>query len=204
MRVPILALAAPSGIVLLAWWLYQMRPTTAMLWLLGIGLGITLHRTRFCIAAAFRDTYLFRDTGPAKALLLALSLSSLTFGVLQIAAARVGQTLPGNLYPISAATIAGALIFGIGIVPAGGCVCSALLRLGEGHVRYVWTLAGLLAGSLLGAYHRPWWEGLTGSAAPLHFPTVLGWPLAAMLYLGLFSALYGLITWWETRKAVSP
>lgn len=193
------ALTAPTAAVGMAWVLYGMRPATAVLWMLGIALGIALHRSRFCVAAGFRDSVLFHDAGPARAILLALALSTFSFGWLQHAAQAAREPLPGNLYPISAATITGATLFGIGLVPAGGCACSTLLRLGEGHVRFLWTLGGLILGSLGGAYHFGWWEQLIGQIPALHLPALVGWPVAIGLNMALLGALALLLTWWEKR-----
>lgn len=187
----------------MAWWLYQIRPQTAGLWLAGLALGVALQRSRFCIAAAFRDTVLFYDTGPARGLLLALALSTLTFGLMQYQAHLHGAPLPGNLYPISAGTVAGAVLFGIGLVPAAGCACSTLLRVGEGHLRFFWTLLGLIIGSVAGAYHFGWWEGLLGITAPVHLPAVLGWPAAIALQAAALAGILRLLIWWE-RKEPNP
>ncbi|HEY3368027.1 MAG TPA: YeeE/YedE thiosulfate transporter family protein [Symbiobacteriaceae bacterium] len=199
-RRALFALLAPSGVLAIGWWLYQMKPQTAGLWLAGIVLGVAMHRSRLCIAAAFRDSVLFHDTGPAKAILLALALSAVSFGWMQHQALQQGLRLPGNLYPITAGTVAGAFLFGMGMIPAGGCACSTLLRLGEGHLRFLWTLLGLTAGSLLGAYQYGWWEAVLGKTAPVHLPALLGWPLAAALEAVVFVGLFCLLRWWEQRE----
>jgi len=195
---------APSGLVAITWLLLQAESRTALLWLLGLALGFALHRSRFCVAAAFRDSVLFRDVGLARAVILALALSTLTFSVIQYTASTAGQPVPGNIYAISAATLVGAVLFGIGLVPAGGCACSTLLRLGEGHSRYLWTLLGLLTGSLAGASHFGWWEGLWGILPPIHLPAVIGWTATLTLQMALFSALALLLNWWEKKGCESP
>jgi len=195
------ALLAPSAVLLAGWGLYQLRPATAALWLLGLALGAALQRSRFCVAAAFRDSILFHDGGPAKAVLLALALSSVAFGWMQYGALARGEAPPGNLWPVSPATVVGSVLFGIGIVPAGGCAISTLLRLGEGHLRFLWTLIGLIIGALLGAYQYGWWQQFGGMSDSFHFPTEFGWPGAIALQTLLLGGAYALLTWWE-RKGI--
>lgn len=194
------ALSAPSAVLAVGWWVYKHHPPAALLWLLGIALGAALQRTRFCTAAAFRDSVLFGDTRMARTLLLALAISSVTFGLIQ-AVRWPGGELPPAVQPLSAGTLAGPILFGIGMVPAGGCAGSTLLRLGEGHLRFLWTVFGLVVGSLLGAYHYGWWERLLGSAEPVYLPAALGWPAAAALQGLLLAAVYLVIRWLERREA---
>lgn len=196
-RQAIIALTAPSVVLGVAWWLYQHAPTTAWVWLLGILLGAVLQRSRYCIAAAFRDSVLFFDTGPARSVLLAIALSSVTFAVFQAGS----PGLPAAIQPVTAGTLVGPFLFGVGMIPAGGCAGSALLRLGEGHLRFLWTLLGLVLGSLLGAYQYGWWEGLLGNAGPVYLPALLGWPGALALQAALLAALFLVLRWWERKGA---
>lgn len=202
MRLPaVVALLLPTAVLAVAALLFQRSPVAAGLWLLGLVMGAGLQRTRFCVAAAFRDAVLFFDTGPARAVLLALALSSVTFGGLQFAAWRAGGPVPGGIQPATAGTVVGALLFGVGMLPAGGCVASTLVRLGEGHLRYAWTLLGITLGSLLGAHQYGWYERLLGSTASAHLPALVGWPAALLLQAGLLVLAYRLLIWWEAKGA---
>ncbi|HLN62406.1 MAG TPA: YeeE/YedE thiosulfate transporter family protein [Symbiobacteriaceae bacterium] len=199
-RKALFALTAPSAVLLVAWWLFEQTPTAAAIWLLGILLGAVLQRSRYCIAGAYRDAILFGETGLARSVLLALLLSSITFGVVQALRWPSGQ-LPLAVQPLTAGTLVGPVLFGIGMIPAGGCGGSTLLRLGEGHLRFLWTLLGLILGSLAGAYHYGWWADLLGTAAPVYLPAALGWTGALLLQAGLLFAFYLLIRWWERKGA---
>lgn len=197
----VLALVLPSAAAAVGWWLYQDRPATALLWGLGLLLGWALSRSRLCIVAAFRDSILFGDTGPAMAVLLALALSLPGFAFVQASIIGQGGPLPGSLSPVGPLTLVGAVLFGIGSVPAGGCAITTLVRIGEGHVRFLFTLVGLLAGALLGAYQYGWWVGLTGALDPVHLPGVLGWP-GALVAEGLLLGLLGLLLRWWSRRGM--
>lgn len=197
-------LGGPSLVLLAGWGLYHVRPTTGLLWIIGLLLGAALHRSRLCVAAAYRDPVLFGDTGPAKAVLLALGLSLVGFGLLQYQALAGGLPVPGNIYGVSPALLVGAFLFGIGMVPAGGCTITMVLRLGEGHLRFLWTLLGLLAGALMGAWHYGWWQKLGAGIGPVHLPTVLGWGGAIAVEAGLIGAIWLLLSWWERKGADKP
>jgi uncharacterized protein len=199
-RNALFALTAPSAVLLVAWWLFKHHPAAAATWLLGVTLGAVLQRSRYCIAAAYRDTILFADTGLAHSVLLALAISSITFAAVQALRWPDGQ-VPLAVQPITAGTFVGPVLFGIGMIPAGGCGGSTLLRLGEGHLRFLWTLLGLILGSLAGAYHYGWWARLAGTAAPVYLPAALGWPGALLLQAGLLFTLFVLIRWWERKGA---
>jgi uncharacterized membrane protein YedE/YeeE len=192
-------LLGPSLTLLIGWGLFHVRPATGLLWGLGLLLGIALHRSRFCVAAAVQDAILFADTAPAKAVLLALALSLAGFGTLQYLAMAAGAPLPGNIYAITPATVVGALLFGIGSVPAGGCTITLVLRLGEGHLRFLWTLLGLLAGALAGAWHYGWWMELGGAVGPVHLPTALGWTGAVAVEAALIGSVWLLLSRWERK-----
>ncbi|MFZ5827888.1 MAG: YeeE/YedE thiosulfate transporter family protein [Bacillota bacterium] len=198
------ALLAPTGVVAVAWALREADGRTAVMWLMGVLLGVALQRSRFCVAAAYRDALLFRDTGVTRAILLALILSTLTFAWIQFQQVSAGGELPGQIQSVSAGTVGGSLLFGIGIIPAGGCACSTLLRVGEGHLRFLYTLLGLVAGSVLGAYHFEWWSSLAGTIPPVHLPSLLGWPQAVALQGLVLGGLLWLAGWWERHGEAHP
>jgi uncharacterized membrane protein YedE/YeeE len=193
------ALMAPTGVLLVAWWLWGHSTRAALLWLLGLALGAVLQRSRYCVAAAYRDAVLFFDTGMARSVLLAVTVASVTFGAIQ--AARWPGGLPLAAQPLTAGTLAGPVIFGIGKIPAGGCAASTLLRLGEGNLRFLWTLIGLVLGSLLGANHYGWWLKLLGASDPVYLPALFGWPAAVLIQAVLLLGVFLVIRWWERKGA---
>ncbi|HEY5997522.1 MAG TPA: YeeE/YedE thiosulfate transporter family protein, partial [Candidatus Deferrimicrobiaceae bacterium] len=123
----------------------------------GLVSGFVMHRADFCIAGAFRDLFLFRKTFMLRVLLLLVASSMLLFE----GARRLGL-LP--LYPfpllgaVSPANFGGGLLFGIGMVLAGGCVIGTLYRSGSGNVPAMAAMAGLVLGSGLYAEIHPAWS----------------------------------------------
>ncbi|MDD7569570.1 MAG: YeeE/YedE family protein [[Actinobacillus] rossii] len=99
--------------------------------LCGFLFGFVLQRGRFCITGAFRDMYVTKNNKMFIALLIAITVQSVGFfllneiGVLNVAPAE-------NFAPI--AVLIGAFVFGIGIVLAGGCATGTWYRAGEGLI----------------------------------------------------------------------
>lgn len=99
--------------------------------LCGFLFGFVLQRGRFCITGAFRDMYVTKNNKMFIALLIAITVQSVGFfllneiGVLNVAPAE-------NFAPI--AVLVGAFVFGIGIVLAGGCATGTWYRAGEGLI----------------------------------------------------------------------
>lgn len=98
---------------------------------LGILFGFVLQRGRFCITGAFRDLYIARNSKMLVALLIAISVQSIGFFTLR-------QTGLITVEPASnlalTSVVTGSLLFGFGIVLAGGCATGTWYRAGEGLV----------------------------------------------------------------------
>lgn len=173
---------------------------------LGLGLvaGFAMHRSDFCLAGMFRDFFLFRSTRLLRSLALLVAVTMVLFE-----AARLAGLLPRFpfllLGPPNALTPIGGLVFGVGMVLAGGCVVGTLYKLGAGSALAATAFAGLVLGSGLYAELHPWWRAWAGSAVlwPEGFtvPQALGvspsWFVAAGTAgsLALFSRWYGQGVW---------
>ncbi len=122
--------------------------------LIGFLCGIILYRGDYCMVAMLRDFFLIRDTTLLRSFVLYFLVTSLLFHV----GGRTGMLPfqpPPTFAPASAATLAGGLLFGIGIVLAGGCVVGTLYKMAGGSLVNWIGFAGILAGSLLYAEIHP-------------------------------------------------
>ncbi len=158
--------------------------------LCGCMLGYALHRARFCFAGAFRDFLLFKDGGLLKALIVSLMLSTILFAGVQSFRLSTSGILPGNFYPIGLYTIVGGILFGIGMVVAGGCVCSIFLRLGEGFKVFVFVFIGLVAGSMVGAAQYSWWAEKFTWLKPVFLGDIGNWGVAILVQITILALLY--------------
>lgn len=175
----------------------------SLFWLTGISFGFILQKSRFCFTAAIRDPYLTGGTMLTRAVLIALAITSIGFTAIKYGDFARGLPISGQSYvvPISIATAAGAFIFGIGMVIAGGCASGTLMRVGEGFTIQMVALFFFVVGSLWGAHDFGWWKLnfiLKGKAVFL--PDVLGWFGAIFVQLLVIAILYILAEKWGIRK----
>ncbi len=98
--------------------------------LLGAVLGYVLQRSRFCVTGAFRDLYLARSMRYFVPFLLAIAIQAI--GVAALTGVGVIAPEPATFAPL--AVIGGGLVFGIGIIMAGGCATGTYYRAGEGLI----------------------------------------------------------------------
>lgn len=143
---------------------------------LGVGtlIGIILRGSRFCFTAAFRDPFVSGNTRVLRGIILAMIVSTIGFAVIQanyIHQKGVNYDLiPGAVSSVGIHVMIGAFIFGIGMVIAGGCASSVLMRIGEGHVSHWIVLLGFIIGTLLGAKdYSFWYEWIIKDAKTIYF-----------------------------------
>lgn len=131
---------------------------------LGIVAGFIMHRSDFCVAGMFRDLFIFKRSMMLRSLLLLIVCSTILFD-----AARQLGLLPLYPFPLLASpsltNFAGGLIFGIGMVLAGGCVVGVLYKMGSGSLLGATAVTGLIIGSGIYAEIHPWWSALTSKGA---------------------------------------
>ncbi|KGE71002.1 YeeE/YedE family protein [Spirochaeta lutea] len=111
--------------------------------LLGVVLGWALQRGGFCMNSAFRSIVFEKDKSLLRAWFLVL--------VINIPGVTLLQDL-GVLYPQTAplfwpALIVGGLMFGVGMVLAGGCASGTYYRAGRGMLGSWGALVGFLIGT---------------------------------------------------------
>lgn len=172
-------------------------------WLTGIAFGFILQRSKFCFAAAIRDPYLIKGTSLTKAMLIAFAVTTIGFTAIKYGAYINNQAIPGqgSIAPISFATIVGGVLFGIGMVLAGGCASGVLMRSGEGFQMQILTLIFFIIGSLWGAHDYGWWyKAFISKAKAIFLPDVLGWSGALLVQLLFIALLYILADKWESKN----
>lgn len=175
------------------------------IWLIGLGFGYFLQRSRFCFTAAFRDPTLTGGTTLAKALLIGLAFATVGFAALQYGTSGgdVFSKMPGNIKPVGLQTVVGAFLFGLGAVIAGGCASGTLMRVGEGFIMQMVSLIFFIVGSVLGVWAYPVWKQLllVEGTKKLYLPVVLGgWIPALIVQFGLLLGLWALADWLSIRK----
>jgi hypothetical protein len=122
----------------------------AVIVLAGFAIGYIMRSSRLCFARAFREPYITGEGAMTKAVILALLVG------MPIAALLFQKKVIDPYLAIPATfwigSLAGGVIFGIGMVFAGGCASGSLWRMGEGHLK-LWVTMFFFA-----------WMGSTASA----------------------------------------
>lgn len=190
-------------VILTGFFLFRFSPMVAFFWISGIAFGYILQRSRFCFVAAFRDPVLTGSTSVTRGVLVALALTTIGFTAIKYFYYFTGQAIPGQSYiqSIGLNTVVGGIIFGIGMVIAGGCASGMLMRIGEGFEVQLITLCGFFFGTMLGNNHLVWWNThFMWIKDGVFLPDVFGWAGALIIQLLLIGLLYGLTKKWEEKQ----
>ncbi len=159
---------------------------------IGLVAGFVMHRSDFCVTAMFRDLFLVNDRFLLRMLVLLVVVSMFAFELARLGGQLTPYPFP-LLGPASLTTLVAGVLFGIGMVLAGGCVVGTLYKLGAGSVVAAVAFVGLLVGSALYAEWHPWWSDLARSTmlhSAVTLPQLLGLQPG---YLILPLALLGLV-----------
>ncbi|KUO64079.1 MAG: transporter [Gracilibacter sp. BRH_c7a] len=181
----------------------------AIYWIFGISFGIVLQKSRFCFTASLRDPVLTGSTTLTRAVLIAFMVATVGFGAIQFKALLSGVAgVPGNIFPVGLHTAIGAIMFGIGMVIAGGCASGTLMRVGEGFMQQWIAIVFFVVGSVWAARDFGWWsvnvimptsisDGVTKG---FHLPTAFGWGFAFFGQLIILAAIFLFADWYEKKK----
>ncbi len=185
----------------LAWFLNAGLWKTGAAMLFGVGFGLVIERGRICFTNAFREMWITRQGHLARAIALAMIVSTVGFAV------EVGAGAKVKVEAASAGALVGGLLFGIGIVLAGGCETGWMYRSMQGYVQLWMAGIGTLVGTIILAYGWDHWgiyDVLVKGSTKVNLGESLGWPVAIFLTIGLLAAWFLFATWWESRPAPLP
>ncbi len=172
-------------------------------WGFGIAFGYILQRSRFCFTAAFRDPCITGSTSVTRAVLVAVAVASVGFWAIKYASIMANADSNLNMIgvaPIGLPLAVGAVLFGIGMVIAGGCASGTLMRVGEGFTMQMLSLVFFIAGSFWGAHDMNFWSRFNENAPKIFLPNVFGW-FGAIVVQGLIIVLlYIAAVKWQEKK----
>lgn len=198
-----IALVATAIVIGFGFYLNQYNSKMVVYLLFGLAFGVVLQRARFCFTASMRDPWITGSTSITRAVLVACSLATIGFAGIKYAAFTSGSEIPGmgNVGQISLALALGAVLFGIGMVIAGGCASGTLMRVGEGFTMQMISLVFFVIGSLWGAHDMGWWRAVVIKDAPAVFlPDVFGWLGALLVQFLIIVLLYIASVKWQQKK----
>jgi uncharacterized membrane protein YedE/YeeE len=132
----------------------------------AFAIGFVIHRSRFCFARVIREPMMTAEGEMPRAMMLTLAIA-IPLGALLI---QKGTVDPYVAIPTTfwVGSLLGGIIFGIGMIFAGGCGSGSLWRVSEGHIKlmvamffFAWT------GSLFGGLFKK--IGLTTADIDIDF-----------------------------------
>ena len=167
-------------------------PKLGMAILFGLAFGLIIERAQVCFTSAFRDLWITGRTQMAKAIIAGMAVG--TIGIYSY----VQLGMDPKIFWAGPNAVIGGLLFGFGIVLAGGCETGWMYRAVEGQVHYWWVGLGNVIGSTLLALV---WDDLAPAIATNYDKVNLlkelgpqGGLLATYVMLGIS---LGLVLWWE-------
>jgi len=169
--------------------------------LLGMTLGIVNQRSRLCFVQAFREPFMTGDSVMTKGVIVALVVSVIGFAIFKwTVVERAEEFVRPTFWQGS---LIGGLVFGIGMVLAGGCGAGTIWRAGEGHVKLWIALFGyILSASLFRAFLQS--SGLIPKLGKAIFlPEVLGWEFTLIVVFGVLLLWYLAVIWNEATGKFS-
>ena len=164
--------------------------------LFGWIFGWLIQKGQVCFTSAFRDLWISGRATMTKALVWGMAVQSVGTAVF------IAQGIPAKVMWAGPNALIGGLLFGIGIVIAGGCETGWMYRAMEGQVHF-WMVG---IGNIIGAAALTllWDQGIYQKlAAPwpkVDLVRTLGWPGAFVVVYGFLSLLYIFARMIEKRK----
>ena len=122
--------------------------------LIGLALGIVFERGRFCFFCIFRDSIESRKNNGFLSVITALAVGAIGYAIvfgMYLPDTSVEYLPPGaHIGPTSWVLAVAALAFGFGMALSGACISGHLYRIGQGSLRAIPALIGVLFGLGLG------------------------------------------------------
>jgi uncharacterized membrane protein YedE/YeeE len=170
----------------------------SLLFLIGVGLGISLLHALFGFTGGWRFFIRDRNSAGVRAQILLLAATSMVFFPI------VGKAIPGiegaaAMGQVGISVLVGAFLFGMGMQLGGGCGSGTLFTVGWGHVDMLITLAFFIIGATLGSAHLHWWLELP-NIGKVSLIAEMGWLPGLLLQLFVFVLLYVLVRYLDIKK----
>lgn len=163
--------------------------------LFGAAFGILIERGQICFTSAFRDLWISGRATMTKAIILGMAISSVATLII---------ILVYGLDPITKiaapSTFVGGLLFGLGIVMAGGCETGMMYRLMEGQIVFLPVFIGNILGATALAYawdHMGVYNLLVKSGSPINLITTMGPAAALIVTLIVLAGGFAIAAYWQ-------
>ncbi len=192
----VIVLACAAALALL----YDVNTDTVFIGfvLVGVMIGFVLQRSRFCIVRALREPFIGGDARPSVAIMAGILVGLVAFVVIKFMGLGSETSMVASSFWLPA--LVGGIIFGFGMTIAGGCTVGSTWRAGEGHVKLMLSLVGIvIAMPLTAEYIMPGFvNGLPDSMKEQIFlPNEIGYTASVLLMILIIFVWYMIVKWNE-------
>jgi uncharacterized membrane protein YedE/YeeE len=186
-------------LVIAAFYVYSVFDQTELGGLLFFGslIGLIMHRSRFCFVRAFRCPFMTGDAEMVK--IVAMSLMIYGMGTAVIKWAWIQEPSMGVNHNFWIGSLLGGVIFGIGMLLAGGCASSTLWRIGEGQTKMVVTLIAFAVTNSLLATTLKNLDIYDKMGQGLFIPDTLSWYVTVPSFL-VFFVFWAFVAIWNEKS----
>ncbi|MCL6561748.1 MAG: selenium metabolism membrane protein YedE/FdhT [Firmicutes bacterium] len=182
------------------------HPIWGLAGLFGAAFGILIQRGQVCFTAGLRNLWLFGDGTLAKAILLGMAVQSIGTAIF------IYKGVPPIIHWASLGALLGGVMFGVGIVVAGGCETGWMYRLMEGQMQFLSVAVGNVVGATVLAYGWDHWGIYQALVAPwpeVNLIHTWGWLGGLVATFAFLAALWAVVAWRERtfriqRQARAP
>jgi len=199
---PVMGAVALLTLLLLAFLYHWIgyKPQAGFL-LFGVVFGVIFQRSRFCLVRAFREPFMTGEADHTRAAALALTICMVGFSILKSMDLKDAKdwVFPGFWL----GGLLGGLLFGLGMVLAGGCGAGSIWRAGEGHVKLWVAVAFFAVGASLSRLILVQTQLLQKLGTAVFLPSLIGWEGAMTLVAALMLSWYVFATWNERSAKFS-
>ena len=183
-------------------WIYSKEAFTLIggLLLCGVAFGIIIQRTRFCFVRGFRDPFMTGDGEVPRSIAISIIISMIGFAALKWTGLRSEEVYVAQAFWFGA--LAGGIIFGFGMVVAGGCGSGSVWRAGEGHVKLMLAVVCFaLSTSLFKGWINasPFLKSMMGQRVFL--PHLMTYKWSIIMVIVIMFIYYLVATWNEQTDA---
>jgi len=189
---------ALAGAIAVFFSLNSDTPRLALFWVFGLAFGFIVQRSRFCFVSAISNFFLFKDVRLLKGILGGLFVATIGFSIImyrQVSDPSSGIPATAYVAPFGWHLVLAGLLFGLGMMLAGGCIMGTLYRIGEGAVTSLVALLGIIIGMGVLQHNWSWWWNSYISHLPnVWLPAHIGWIPAVLLTLAAIGLLYWLVS----------
>ncbi|MDP4087349.1 MAG: selenium metabolism membrane protein YedE/FdhT [Bacillota bacterium] len=162
--------------------------------LFGAVFGMLIQRGQICFTSGLRDLWLTGRGTLAKAIILGMAIQTVGTAIFIYKGAQP------VIHWASIGSLIGGVMFGVGIVIAGGCETGWMYRLMEGQVQFIAVGLGNIVGATILAYGWDHWgifNALVEGSPEVNLITSLGWSGALFSTGAILVVLYLLVIWKE-------